>query len=107
MYKRRTKEEKENLLAAYKSSGLSMAKWCLANDIPTSTFSAWVNGKKSSASTSRNNAKFVEVILKEDSPTYNTSNIIVEYKSFKITVPSNIEVGTLEKTLKAVVQSDV
>ena len=37
----------------------------------------------------------------------NTTDITVEYKSFKITIPANIDIGTLENILKVVLQADV
>jgi len=107
MSKRRTKEEREKIVADYKASGLSMKKWCNANDIAPSTLSGWINVKNTNSSTSKCKAKFVEVLLPTELPADNTANIIVEYKSFKITVPANIEFVALEKTLRAVVQINV
>ena len=107
MSKKRTKEEKEKIIADYKASGLSITKWCNANGIALSTLSGWINGKKTNTSASKSKAKFVEVILPTELPADNTANIIVEYKSFKITVPANIELVALENTLRAVVQINV
>ena len=107
MSKKITKEEKEKIIADYKTSGLSMTKWCNANGIAPSTLSGWINGKNTNSSTSKNKAKFEEVILPTELPADNNANIIVEYKSFKITVPANIELVSLENTLRAVVQINV
>ena len=64
MSKKRTKEEREKIIADYKASGLSMTKWCNANGIALSTLTGWINGKKTNTSTSKSKAKFVEVIRK-------------------------------------------
>ncbi len=57
MSKRRTKEEREKIVAEYKASGLSMKKWCNANDIETLTLSGWINGKNTNSSTSKSKAE--------------------------------------------------
>ena len=45
MSTRKTKEEKERLIADYKASGLSMTKWCKANGIAVSSLAGWINVK--------------------------------------------------------------
>lgn len=107
MSTRKTKEEKERLIADYKASGLSMTKWCKANGIAVSSLAGWINVKKSDITNPKSKAKFVEVILSAELPANSTSNIIVEYKSFKITIPSDADLKLLENTLKAVVQLNV
>ena len=61
----------------------------------------------------KSKAKFVKVTLpiglqeQPEPQTRNTADITVEYKSFKITIPANIDIGTLENILKVVLQADV
>ena len=113
MATRRTKEEKLKLIADYEASGLSMSEWCTANSISKSTFAGWICRTKSDVTKTKSKAKFVEVTLPtglQEQPklqSRNTTDSAVEYKSFKITIPTNIDVRTLENILKVVLQTDV
>lgn len=113
MTTRRTKEEKLKLIANYEASGLSKLEWCNANGISKSTFAGWIRSIKADVRKPKSKAKFVEVTFPTESESTqklqekNTANITVEYKSFKITIPANVDVRTLENTLKVVLQADV
>ena len=113
MATRRTKEEKLKLISDYEASGLSLSEWCTTNGISKSTFSGWIRSTKDDVRKPKNKAKFVEVTLptglqeQPEAQTKNTTEIIVEYKSFKITIPTNVDVRRLENILKAVLQADV
>ena len=113
MATRRTKEEKLKLIADYEASGLSKTEWCNANGIPTSTFSRWLHSTKADVTKAKSKAKFVEVTLptglqeQPEPQAKNTGDITVEYKSFKITIPANVDIRTLENILKVVLQVDV
>ena len=113
MATRRTKEEKLKLIADYEASGLSLSEWCATNDISKSTFAGWIRSTKSNVRKPKSKAKFVEVTppigLQEqlEPQTRNTAGITVEYKAFKITIPANIDIGTLENILKVVLQANV
>ena len=97
MSNRKTKEEKEKIIFDYTASGLSMTKWCKANGIATSTLAGWINGKKAYTTKPKTNAKFVEFMLPADTPNDNAVNIIIDYKSFKITVPNSVEFHCLRR----------
>ena len=113
MATRRTKEEKLKLIADYEASDLSMAEWCNANGISKSTLAGWIRGKNSDITKPKNKARFVEITIpaelqeQPEPQTKNATDITVEYKSFKITIPANVDVRTLENTLKVVLQADV
>ena len=113
MATRRTKEEKLKLIADYEASSLSMTEWCATNGISKSTFAGWIRSTKSNIRKAKSKAKFVEVTpptgLQEqlEPQARNTADITVEYKAFKITIPANIDIGTLENILKVVLQADV
>ena len=113
MATRRTKEEKLKLIADYEASSLSLSEWCGTNGISKSTFSGWIRSTKSDVRTPKSKAKFVEVTIptelqeQPEPQARNTADITVEYKAFKITIPTNIDVRTLENILKVVLQTDV
>ena len=113
MATRRTKEEKLKLIADYEASGLSMSEWCNTNGISKSTFAGWIRNTKADVKTPKSKAKFVEVTIPAELQEHselqskNTTDITVEYKAFKITIPTNVDVRTLENILKAVLQADV
>ena len=113
MATRRTKEEKLKLIADYETSGLSLSEWCATNGISKSTFAGWIRNTKSDVRTPKSKAKFVEVtpptgLQEQPEPqARNTADITVEYKTFKITIPANVDVRTLENILKVVLQADV
>ena len=113
MATRRTKEEKLKLIADYEASGLSMTEWCTANNISKSTFAGWIRNTNVDIRKAKSKAKFVEVtpptgLQEQPKPqARNTADITVEYKSFKITIPANVDIGTLENILKVVLQADV
>ena len=113
MATRRTKEEKLKLIADYESSSLSMTEWCTANNISKSTFAGWIRSTKFDVRTPKSKAKFVEVtpptgLQEQPEPqARNTAGITVEYKAFKITIPANVDIGTLENILKVVLQANV
>ena len=113
MATRRTKEEKLKLIANYEASSLSMTEWCTANSISKSTFAGWICSTKDDVRTPKSKAKFVEVTIptelqeQPEPQARNTADITVEYKAFKITIPANVDIGTLENILKVVLQADV
>ena len=113
MATRRTKEEKLKLIADYEASGLSLSEWCATNGISKSTFADWIRNTKSDVRAPKSKAKFVEVTLpiglqeQLEPQARNTADITVEYKAFKITIPANVDVRTLENILKVVLQADV
>ena len=113
MATRRTKEEKLKLIANYETSGLSLSEWCTANSISKSTFAGWIRSTKDDVRTPKSKAKFVVVtppigLQEQPEPqARNTADITVEYKAFKITIPANVDIGTLENILKVVLQADV
>jgi transposase-like protein len=113
MATRRTKEEKLKSIADYETSGLSLSEWCATNGISKSTFAGWIRSTKDDVRTPKSKAKFVEVTLptglqeQPEPQARNTADITVEYKAFKITIPENIDVRTLENILKVVIQADV
>ncbi|MEE0858329.1 MAG: hypothetical protein U0M12_02540 [Acutalibacteraceae bacterium] len=110
---RRTKEEKLKLIADYEASGLSLSEWCTTKSISKSTFAGWIRSTKSDVRTPKSKAKFVEITIppklqeQPEMQVKNTTDITVEYKSFKITIPANVDIGTLENILKVVLQADV
>ena len=89
MATRRTKEEKLKLIADYEASGLSISKWCTANNISKSTFSGWICRTKSDVTKSKSKARFVEVALpaelqeQSEQQARSTAKITVKYKDFK------------------------
>ena len=101
---RKTIEEKEILIADYKASGLYMGKWCSAHDIAVSTFSGWINKRKKKTSKSNCESKFVEVTFSAEQQPVDASDIAIEYKDFKITVPAKADFKSLENILKVVPQ---
>ncbi len=111
MATRRTKEEKLKLIADYEASGLSMTEWCTTNSISKSTFVGWICNTKADVITPKSKAKFVEVtpptgLQEQPEPqARNTADITVEYKAFKITIPANVDIRTLENILKVVLQA--
>ncbi|MEF2920311.1 MAG: hypothetical protein U0O22_07610 [Acutalibacteraceae bacterium] len=113
MATRRTKEEKLKLIADYETCGLSMSEWCTANSISKSTFSGWIRSTKADVRKPKSKARFVEVTIpaklqeQPEMQVKNTTDITVEYKAVKITIPTNIDVRTLENILKVVLQADV
>ena len=113
MATRRTKEEKLKLIANYETSGLSLSEWCTANSISKSTFAGWIRSTKDDVRTPKSKAKFVVVtppigLQEQPEPqARNTADITVEYKTFKITIPTNVDIGTLENILKVVLQANV
>ena len=113
MTTRKTKDEKLKLIADYEARSLSMTEWCTANSISKSTFAGWIRNTKSDVRTPKSKAKFVEVTLptglqeQPEPQARNTTDITVEYKAFKITIPANVDIGTLENILKVVLQADV
>lgn len=113
MATRRTKEEKLKSISDYEASGLSKAEWCNANGISKSTFVGWLRSTKSDVTKPKSKARFVEVKIPtelQEQPELqakNTTEITVKYKAFKITIPTNVDVRTLENTLKVVLQADV
>ena len=113
MATRRTKEEKLKLIADYEASSLSMTEWCATNGISKSTFAGWIRSTKNDVRTPKSKAKFVEVTLPtglqehSELQSKNTTDITVEYKAFKITIPANVDIGTFENILKVVIQADV
>ena len=113
MTTRKTKDEKLKLIADYEASSLSMTEWCTANSISKSTFAGWIRNTKADVKTPKSKAKFVEVTppkgLQEqpELQAKNTADITVEYKAFKITIPANVDIGTLENILKVVLQANV
>ena len=90
-----------------------MQKWCNANDISKSTLAGWIRNTKSDVTKPKNKARFVEVTLptglqqQPEPQARNIADIKVEYKAFKITIPANVDIGTLENILKAVLKADV
>lgn len=102
MRTRKTKEEKFRLIADYKASGLSMAKWCDANGIPASTLAGWLRGKNTNTTKPKNKAKFVEVTLPTEPIIMEPPNITIEYKTFKISISADVDFGLLENTLRVV-----
>ena len=113
MATRKTKEEKLKLISDYKASGLSMIEWCNANGISKSTFTGWIRNTKADVRKPKSKARFVEVKIptelqkQPELQAKNTTEITVEYKAFKITIPENIDVRTLENIFKVVLQADV
>ena len=113
MATRRTKDEKLKLIADYEESGLSLSEWCATNGISKSTFAGWIRSTKDDVKKPKSKAKFVEVTLPtglQEQPELqarNTADITVEYKAFKVTIPANVDIGTLENILKVVIQADV
>lgn len=107
MSTRKTKEEKERLIADYKASGLSMGKWCSAHNIAVSTFSGWINKRKKKISKSNCENKFVEVTFSAGQDPVDVADIAIEYQTFRITVPAKADFKTLENVLKAVAQINV
>ena len=110
---RRTKDEKLKLIADYEASSLSMTEWCTANSISKSTFAGWIRSTKDDVKKTKSKAKFVEVTLptglqeQPEPQARNTTDITVEYKAFKIRIPANVDIGTLENILKVVLQANV
>ena len=110
---RRTKDEKLKLIADYEASSLYMTEWCTANSISKSTFAGWIRSTKDDVRTPKSKAKFVEVTIptelqeQPEPQARNTTDITVEYKAFKITIPANVDIGTFEKILKVVLQANV
>ena len=98
----RTKEEKLKLIEDFKSSGLSMNKWCIENSIATSTMSTWLaktnNKKKKTKSTNKEKkkAKYVEVTTSIKTTSAPNSKIILEYKDFKISIFDSLDVSLLK-----------
>ena len=113
MATRRTKEEKLKLISAYEASDLPMIEWCNANGISKSTFLGWIRSTKDNVTKPKSKAKFVEVTIpvelqeQPEPQARNTSDITVEYKTFKITIPANVDIGTLENILKVVLHTNV
>ena len=113
MATRRTKDEKLKLIADYETSGLSLSEWCATNGISKSTFAGWICSTKDDVRTPKSKAKFVEITLptglqeQPEPQARNTADITVEYKAFKITIPANVDIGTLENILKVVLQANV
>ena len=113
MATRRTKEEKLKLIADYEVSGLSMSEWCIANSISKSTFAGWIRSTKPNVTKPKSKARFVEVAFpaelqeQTEPQAKNTTDITVEYKTFKITIPVNIDLRTLENIFKVMVQANV
>ena len=113
MATRRTKEEKLKLIADYEASGLSLSEWCATNDISKSTFAGWIRSTNDDVTKPKSKAKFVEVtpptgLQEQPEPqARNTADITVEYKTFKVKIPANVDVRTLENILKVVLQADV
>ena len=92
---------------------LTLTEWCATNGISKSTFAGWIRNTKSDVRTPKSKAKFVEVTapigLQEqlEPQAKNTADITIEYKAFKITIPANVDVRTLENILKVVLQANV
>ena len=113
MATRRTKEEKLKLIADYEASGLSLSEWCATNDISKSTFAGWIRNTNDDVTKPKSKAKFVEVTIPAELQEHselqskNTTDITIEYKTFKITIPANVDIGTLENILKVVLQANV
>ena len=113
MATRRTKEEKLKLIADYEASNLSLSEWCATNGISKSTFAGWLRSTKEDVKIPKSKAKFVEVtpptgLQEQPEPqAKNTADITIEYNAFKITIPANVDIGTLENILKVVLQADV
>ena len=113
MATRITKEEKLKSIADYETSGLSLSEWYATNGISKSTFAGWIRNTNVDIRKAKSKAKFVEVTpptgLQEqpELQARNTADITVEYKAFKITIPANVDIGTLENILKVVLQANV
>lgn len=107
MKTRKTNEEKSKLITDYKDSGLSMTKWCKANNISASTLSNWLRDKEHSNAESKKKIKFIEMPFIPEPVPEISSVITVEYKSFKIVVPTNADCKSLENILKVVTQLNV
>lgn len=103
---KRSKEEKEKLVENFKSSGLSLAAWCAANNIPRTTMADWLHGKNTGGIREKN-TKFIEVTPPVNFNEKQESFITIEYRDFKITVRKNTDFGQLENTLRVVKQLNV
>ena len=92
---------------------MSKAEWSNANGISKSTFAEWIRSTKADVTKAKAKARFGEVKIptglqkQPELQEKNTANITVEYKSFKITIPANVDVRTLENTFKVVLQVNV
>ncbi len=91
MKTRRTKEEKFILIDDYKSSGLTMTKWCKKNDIPASTLAGWIRNGKAHDSTLEKKAKFVEVSFPTEPVMEKKVDIVIECKDIKVIVPAGAD----------------
>ena len=109
----RTKEEKLKLIEDFKSSELSMNKWCIENNIATSTMSTQLaktnNKKKKTKNKSKSNkkAKFVEVTTPIKNAIKSDSIVTLEYKNFKISISDSLDVLLLKDILKVVTELNV
>lgn len=107
MKTRRTKEEKFRLIADYKSSGLTMTKWCKKNDIPASTLAGWIRNGKAHDSTLEKKAKFVEVSFSTEPVMEKKADIVIECKDIKVIVPAGADSKSVENVLRVVTQLNV
>ncbi len=89
-------EQKEKIMAEYKSSGMSATKFCSTQKIGVATLNRWLGTEKT---------KFVKVGQIKDKVEQNskTNEICIEYGKIKIYASIGTSEELLIKTLKTVV----
>lgn len=109
-------DKKKDLVENYLSSGKSLRNWCLDNQISKSTFYGWLKkyeNEYSKASTV--NSDFIEIKCnhssaaksKECIPAISNESVSLEYKGFKLTATSTIDIPLVKEMLRVVISLDV
>jgi len=96
-----SKSEREQLISDFKSSGLSMTKWCQQNKLPVSTVSGWMKTRH------KNTAKESATTFIEIKPQAPASNLKISIGCVDVIIDNSTDMGLLTRLIKAVNEVNV
>ena len=99
-----SKQEREQHIQNFLSSGKTRLSWCQENNIRPSTFNKWLYNYR----TSQQEVKFIPLAPKQNtSQQFHTNEILIEIGVCKMHVPEALGIQFMKQAIKAVSESNV
>ena len=98
MKKHKTKEEKQEIITLFRTSGLSSAEFCKIHGISTTSLRNWI--VRSEQTTGTKSITFVEGAKFSHDVSEDDIGIQLEYRNIKLTLPRNIDVLYLREVIQ-------
>ena len=101
--KEQRQREWSSRVAAYKASGLTMAAWCVANDVTLEQLKYWSRKLKTitAAEAGPSTARFIPLAVTESSPLSSPSSLIVRVGPASITLHEGFHPQSLRDVVEA------